>query len=143
MPCLNNNLNNKINIDRSFSRINSRIIIATLEYQGIPTDRRSYMATYQEILNQIESLKQQAEEARRQEMAGAIGEIKRLMAQFGISPADLGFTGRGGKTKGKGATLAAKYRDPVSGKTWSGRGRRPAWVMELEAQGKHLDDFKA
>jgi len=101
------------------------------------------MASYHEILNQIESLKQQAEEARKQELASAIAEIKRIMAQFGISPADLGFVGRAGKAKGKGATVAAKYRDPVSGKTWSGRGRRPAWVVELEAQGKKLDDFKA
>lgn len=101
------------------------------------------MASYQEILNQIESLKLQAEEARKQELASAIAEIKRIMAQFSISPADLGFGGRGGKSKGKGAAVVAKYRDPVSGKTWSGRGRRPAWVTELEAQGKKLDDFKA
>ncbi len=101
------------------------------------------MASYQEIVNQIESLKQQAEEARKQEMAGAIAEIKRIMAQFGISPADLGFSGRAGKAKGKGISVAAKYRDPVSGKTWSGRGRRPAWVVALEAEGKSLDSVRA
>ena len=100
------------------------------------------MASYQEILNQIESLKQQAEDARKQEMASAIAEIKRIMAQFGISPADLGFGGRGGKGKAKGTSVAAKYRDPVSGKTWSGRGRRPAWVVALEAEGKSLDSVK-
>ena len=100
------------------------------------------MASYQEILNQIESLKQQAENARKQEMASAISEIKHIMSQFGISPADLGFSGRGSKGKGKGSTVAAKYRDPVSGKTWSGRGRRPTWIAAVEAQGKSLDSFK-
>lgn len=100
------------------------------------------MASYQEILSQIESLKQKAEEARTQEMASAIAEIKRIMSQFGITPADLGFSGRGGKAKGKGASVAAKYRDPASGKTWSGRGRRPAWVVALEAAGKSLDSVK-
>lgn len=100
------------------------------------------MASYQEILNQIESLQQQAEEARKQELASAIAEIKRIMSQFGITPADLGLGGRAGKTKGKGASVAAKYRDPVSGKTWSGRGRRPAWVVALEAAGKSLDSVK-
>jgi len=98
------------------------------------------MASYQEILGQIESLKQQAEEARKHELSSAIADIKRIMAQFGISPADLGFGGR--KAKGKGGTVAAKYRDPASGKTWSGRGRRPAWVVEAEAAGKSLDNFK-
>lgn len=100
------------------------------------------MASYQEIINQIETLKQQAEEARKQELASAIAEIKRIMAQFGISPADLGFGGRTGKAKGKGTAVAAKYRDPVSGKTWTGRGRHPAWVVALEAAGKSLDSCK-
>lgn len=99
------------------------------------------MASYQEIINQIESLKVQAEEARKSELANAINEIKALMAKHGITPADLGFGGRGGKVKAKGS-VAAKYRDPASGKTWSGRGRRPAWVVALEASGKSLDSCK-
>lgn len=96
------------------------------------------MASYQEILSQIEELQQKAKEARKQETAGAIAEIKRLMAEFGITIEDLG--GKSGKSKARGA--AAKYRDPASGKTWSGRGRRPAWVAELEKQGKSLDSCR-
>ena len=92
------------------------------------------MASYQEILSQIEDLKQKAQEARKQEIAGAMTEIRRLMSEYGITLADLG--GKSGKVKGRGA---AKYRDPASGKTWSGRGRRPGWVLELESQGKSLD----
>lgn len=97
------------------------------------------MPSYQEILSQIEDLKQKAQEARKQELSGAIAEIKRLMAEFGITLEDLG--GKAGKSKSRGS-VAAKYRDPVSGKTWSGRGRRPGWVVELENQGKSLDDCK-
>jgi DNA-binding protein H-NS len=93
------------------------------------------MASYQEILSQIEDLKLKAQEARKQEIAGAITEIKRLMADYGITLADLG--GKSGKVKSRGGM--AKYRDPASGKTWSGRGRRPGWVLELESQGKSLD----
>jgi DNA-binding protein H-NS len=93
------------------------------------------MASYQEILSQIEDLKLKAQEARKQEIAGAITEIKRLMADYGITIADLG--GKSGKIKARGG--AAKYRDPASGKTWSGRGRRPGWVLALESQGKSLD----
>ncbi len=101
------------------------------------------MSSYQEILSQIEDLKRKAEDVRQQEMAGAIAEIKRLMAQFGITSDDLGLSNRAGATKGKSRGLvAAKYRDPVSGKTWTGRGRRPAWVVELENQGKNLDDCR-
>ena len=35
------------------------------------------------------------------------------------------------------APVAAKYRDPITGAEWSGRGRRPAAFV-----GKNLDDFK-
>lgn len=101
------------------------------------------MSSYQEILSQIEDLKRKAEGVRQQEMAGAIAEIKRLMAQFGITGEDLGLSSRGsaGKAKSRGI-VAAKYRDPISGKTWTGRGRRPGWVVDLEAQGKSLDDCR-
>ncbi len=101
------------------------------------------MSSYQEILSQIEDLKRKAEDVRQQEMAGAIAEIKRLMAQFGISAEDLGLAGRAfaGKNKTRGS-VSAKYRDPISGKTWTGRGRRPGWVFDLEGQGKTLDDCR-
>ena len=101
------------------------------------------MSSYQEILSQIEDLKRKAEGVRQQEMAGAIAEIKQLMAQFGISAEDLGLAGRSvtGKSKSRGS-VAAKYRDPASGNTWTGRGRRPRWVLELESQGKSLNDCR-
>lgn len=102
------------------------------------------MSSYQEILSQIEDLKRKAEGARQQEMAGAIAEIKRLMAQFGITADELGVSSArsgAGKSKSRGS-VAAKYRDPISGKTWTGRGRRPGWVVALEGQGKSLDDCR-
>lgn len=98
------------------------------------------MSSYQELMAQIEGLKRQAEDARKQEMAGAIAEIKNIMAKFGIDPSDL-FPSRGGKAK-RAPSGIVKYRDPVSGQGWSGRGRRPAWVGELEAQGKSIEDCR-
>jgi len=101
------------------------------------------MSSYQEILSQIEDLKRKAEDVRKQEMAGAIAEIKRLMVQFGISGDDLGLSSRIGAAKAKSRGIVApKFRDPISGKSWTGRGRRPGWVVDLEAQGKSLDDCR-
>lgn len=34
-----------------------------------------------------------------------------------------------------------KFRDPVSGHTWSGRGRTPVWLRDLEADGRSRDEF--
>jgi DNA-binding protein H-NS len=34
-----------------------------------------------------------------------------------------------------------KYRDPETGKTWSGRGRKPVWLDEKLNAGRTLEDF--
>ncbi|MFC0386763.1 H-NS family nucleoid-associated regulatory protein [Muricoccus vinaceus] len=39
-----------------------------------------------------------------------------------------------------GQKVAAKYRGPDGG-TWSGRGRKPGWLTQLEAQGRHQSEF--
>ena len=50
------------------------------------------MTTYKELQSQIEKLQQEAELARKTELANAITEILAKMREHGISPHDLGFT---------------------------------------------------
>ena len=41
------------------------------------------------------------------------------------------FPGRAGKSaspKAGGSKVAAKYRDPATGQTWTGRGKAPKWI---------------
>lgn len=57
-------------------------------------------------------------------------EIARLR---GTAPKKLG--------AGKRASPAAKYRDPVSGATWAGRGGTPGWMQAYEAEGRKRDEF--
>lgn len=40
-----------------------------------------------------------------------------------------------------GGKVAAMYRDPATGQTWSGRGLRPRWLVEAIEAGKTLEDF--
>ena len=42
----------------------------------------------------------------------------------------------------RGMPAAPKYRDPVSGATWSGRGKLPRWMKHLIEQGAKRDDFR-
>lgn len=37
--------------------------------------------------------------------------------------------------------VPVKYRNPVTGETWTGRGLQPKWVQASIAAGKRLDDF--
>jgi len=96
------------------------------------------MATYKQLLAEKEKLEAQLEEARQTEVATVIAQIQQLMEDYGLTAEDLAprRRGRPRKSAGRSGTPApAKYRDPKTGKTWSGRGRAPAWL------GKNRDRF--
>jgi len=95
------------------------------------------MATYKELKAQAEALLQQAETARRAEIAAVVAEIQARMKEYGITLADLGGAK---KIKSRGA-VAAKYRNPATGETWSGRGRAPRWLADELAKGRAKDAF--
>src|SRR2546430_9949471 len=40
-----------------------------------------------------------------------------------------------------GTKAAAKYRDPKTGETWSGRGGTARWLVAYEKQGRKRDQF--
>ncbi|MBK7953869.1 MAG: H-NS histone family protein [Candidatus Accumulibacter sp.] len=102
------------------------------------------MASYKELLAQRAMLEREIEEARQTELSDAIGRAKQLIAEHGLTAADLGFKvagGFAGMTAGKIRTpVAVKYRGP-NGETWSGRGKAPNWLTSLVGQGRNRDDF--
>ena len=54
------------------------------------------------------------------------------MAEHGLTLADLGASagkGKAGKSASAGRKVAAKYRNPATGETWSGRGLKPKWMQ--------------
>jgi DNA-binding protein H-NS len=85
---------------------------------------------YEEIQAKIEELKAQAEIVKREEKEQAIGMARTMISAYGITARDLGLDkSPKGKTGPKaGNKVAAKYRDPQSGATWSGRGKTPKWI---------------
>jgi DNA-binding protein H-NS len=96
------------------------------------------MPTYKELKAQGEALLKQAEAARRAEMAAVVAEIHAKMSEHGITLADL----KGGPKKSKSrAAVAAKYRNPATGESWSGRGRAPKWLADAIAKGQSKEDF--
>ena len=96
------------------------------------------MATYTELKAQAEALLKQAEVARRAEIASVVAEIQARMKEYGITLDDL----KGGAKKAKARTaVAAKYRNPATGESWSGRGRAPKWLAEEQAKGRSKAAF--
>ena len=96
------------------------------------------MSTYKELKAQAEALLKQAEAARRAEIASVVADIQARMKEYGISLNDL----KGGQRRPKArAAVAAKYRNPATGESWSGRGRAPKWLAEELAKGRSKDAF--
>ena len=104
------------------------------------------MKTYTQIQAEIAKLEKQANAARKGEIAGVVKRIKEAIAEYGLTAQDLGFSRGTAATKratkarknGKPAAVGvAKYRDPATGKTWTGRGKPPNWIKGA----KNRDQF--
>ena len=103
------------------------------------------MSTLQELLNQRAELERQIAETQRQERAEAIATIRQLMSDFGLSAQDLS-AGRSGlrtasNDEGRRAKVPAKYRNPATGESWTGRGLQPKWLKAALSEGRQLADF--
>lgn len=96
------------------------------------------MKTYASIQAEIAKLEKEAQVLRKTEVAKIIDGIKAAIAMYGLTAADLGFIGgqtvRNAKANAKRATTVgvAKYRDPKTGKTWTGRGKPPTWIASVK-----------
>lgn len=88
------------------------------------------MKSYKELQSEIKLLQEQAEKARQAEVAIVIAEIKQKMHEFGITADDLAEEHKK-KTK-RSQIVQPKYRDPVSGEVWSGRGKAPKWIADKD-----------
>jgi len=85
------------------------------------------MPTYQEYQDQIAKLQVLAEQARQSELVEAKQRIQEMMKASGLTIDDLQESKRlAGRNKQN--TVAAKYKDPKTGQTWTGRGRAPRWL---------------
>jgi DNA-binding protein H-NS len=95
------------------------------------------MTTLKDLIAQRESIEKQIAELRHSEIAESIAKVRALIAEYGLTQADIfGGTAKVRKVKEAGSKVPPKYRDPISGKEWSGRGLAPKWL-----QGKDKADY--
>ena len=88
------------------------------------------MSTYQELLDQKTALDQKIALARKAEAKQALETIHTLIAEFGFTAQQVF------PWKPAVKCVDAKYRDPLTGASWSGRGRAPKWI-----EGKNRAEF--
>jgi DNA-binding protein H-NS len=117
-------------------------------YCGDVHKEATLATTLEAIQVKIKKLQAQADALMTKETAKVLATIHRLMEEHGLTAADIGGHAGGkrlakkveAKPVGKQSVAAAKYRDPKSGATWSGRGRAPAWIASAKNRDKFLVD---
>lgn len=95
-------------------------------------------ASYKELLAQREALEQAITQARKNEISSAVAKVRELIAEYGLTAQDVFPGGRSAKSGAPKviSKVAAKYRDPATGQTWTGRGKAPKWI-----EGKDRNPF--
>lgn len=88
------------------------------------------MTTYAELLAQKRALDEQINKARKLEAAAALETVKQLIKEFEFTAQQV-FPWTPDPKK-----VPAKYHDPQSGSTWTGRGKPPKWIA-----GKDREQF--
>jgi DNA-binding protein H-NS len=111
--------------------------------------------TEEEVIGLIRAALERLSPARLSEVIDAVGEKRRtkeaevkeaFLAEMRERAIKVGLSfdalfGARRTRSGAGQPIAAKYRGP-SGETWSGRGRQPRWLAELEATGRNREEFR-
>lgn len=80
------------------------------------------MTSYSELLAQKKLLDEQIANAKKAESEQALQTVTQLVQEFGFTAQQV-FPWKPAPKK-----VTAKYRDPDTGATWSGRGKPPQWI---------------
>ncbi len=94
------------------------------------------MDTYHTVMAKVESLQKKAKALLDAEKARVLVEMRKVIDLYGIHASELYPAGSSSDVRArsrkaetvKKLVLKPKYRDPATGKTWNGHGKRPFWL---------------
>lgn len=93
-----------------------------------------------DLLALQEDLEQAIVNAQLREKQEVLSQMEALAQERGFSMNEL--VGPKGRGKGKGSVSAAKYANPDNrSETWTGRGRKPNWLVAKLKKGSKIEDF--
>ena len=93
--------------------------------------------SYAELLKLQERIEAAIAEKRIEDAATTKDALRAMAEKAGFNINDL--FGRRGSSRGSGV---AKYRNPKdSSQTWTGRGRKPNWLVDAVKKGAKIDSF--
>jgi DNA-binding protein H-NS len=96
-------------------------------------------ASYKELVEARDGIDAALGKRKDEERAEVKRKMAELASQSGFAIAEL----FGGKRAGRKAASTAKYRNPKdTSQTWTGRGRKPNWLVEALGQGAKIENFE-
>jgi DNA-binding protein H-NS len=113
--------------------------------------------TVSSIRSQIAALEAKAARLTEVETKKSVAQVKALMKSLGVTMEHLGSKVANAAEDAKNAVFGkskpakkaaakrsgsgdARYRDPKTGATWTGRGRAPAWIASVKNRADYLID---
>ena len=132
----------------AFARENSRLPDIMV------VDRESRSLTQLNV--QVAKLQSQVEAIRAKEVVGVVARIKEAIQHYGLTAADLGFSGRATKAvKVAGKVTVKKARKKATkkpagviryrgeaGQSWTGHGKRPGWFLAAIESGMKPEELE-
>lgn len=100
---------------------------------------RKELNSITEIKKEISRLKRDADKLKQKTRSKVISDILRSMKEHDLTPEDIAqaFYHKPSRTK---AVSKVRYQHP-DGHTWTGRGRIPTWIKQIESEGRSREDF--
>jgi DNA-binding protein H-NS len=94
--------------------------------------------SYAELLDLQERVEIALGERKAEEARQVKEKMQQLAANSGFSLNELFGAGRGGKR----GSVVVKYRNPKdASQTWTGRGRKPNWLVDAIKKGAKIESF--
>lgn len=102
--------------------------------------------TYKALLTQRNTLDEQIETARKNEVPEAIAQVMSIIKDYGLTAEECGFAAPVATSVSSAAvktskTVPPKYITPDGKKTWTGRGRTPKEFKVFTDAGRKIEEF--
>jgi DNA-binding protein H-NS len=95
-----------------------------------------------EVLGQMQRAHDQGRSARRAELESQLAALGFSMPKKRGRPrANASMGGNAQKSTRKMGKVKAKYRDPKTKETWSGRGRMASWLKSKQDAGEKIEKY--
>lgn len=111
-------------IHRKFQNMNTTASVAGFDFKSLSeAELKKLRAKIDAHLESVQSV--QREEATK--------KVQALVKEYDLQPEELfHFSKQRKKANGSTGKVAAKYRDPDTGKEWTGRGKAPTWIADKD-----------